>query len=272
MAACVIGIVKKERGIIMNQLKVVSFNGQLITDSRDVAEMVGKRHTDLLRSIDNYSEILLNAKMRSVDFFIENTYKDSSGKENKCYLLTRKGCDMVANKMTGEKGVLFTAAYVTRFEEMEQVLNHSTFSSNNAVEFEKQLIGVKYATEILRVDEPSKIRMLEEAHKKHGVPTNHLPAYVEGEELKVSLTQLLKEHDVKMSTAKANTRMIELGLLEIKERPSSKGGTKEFKSLTEAGRKFGDNAINPHNPKETQPLYYPSMFSELLELFVFASQ
>src|SRR5690606_23636378 len=34
----------------------------------------------------------------------------------------RKGCDMVANKMTGEKGVLFTAAYVTKFEEMERQL------------------------------------------------------------------------------------------------------------------------------------------------------
>jgi phage antirepressor YoqD-like protein len=29
---------------------------------------------------------------------------------------------MVANKMTGEKGVLFTAAYVTKFEEMEKAL------------------------------------------------------------------------------------------------------------------------------------------------------
>lgn len=73
-----------------------------------------------------------------------------------------------------------------------------------------------------------------------------------------------------MGAAKVNTRLIELGLLEIKERPSSKGGTKEFKSLTEEGRKYGDNAINPHNPKETQPLYYPSMFNELLELFMFA--
>lgn len=27
---------------------------------------------------------------------------------------------MVANKLTGEKGILFTAEYVTRFEEMEQ--------------------------------------------------------------------------------------------------------------------------------------------------------
>lgn len=261
----------------MNQLKVVTFNGQLVTDSRDVAEMVGKQHWEILRMLEGtkdgktkgFVQTLYDNNFVVVDFFIKHSYTDDKGEVRPCYLLTRKGCDMVANKMTGEKGVLFTATYVTRFGEMEQVLNHST-SNNNAVEFEKQLIGVKYATEILRVDEPSKLRMLEEAHKKHGVPTNHLPTYIEGEELKVSLTQLLKEHDVKMGAAKVNTRLIELGFLEIKERPSSKGGTKEFKSLTEEGRKYGDNAINPHNPKETQPLYYPSMFNELLELFMFA--
>ena len=85
--------------------------------------MIGKRHTDLLRSIDSYNTILLNAELRSVDFFIESTYKDPSGKENKSYLLTRKGCDMVANKMTGEKGILFTAAYVTQFEAMQEELS-----------------------------------------------------------------------------------------------------------------------------------------------------
>ncbi|MDN9204386.1 phage antirepressor KilAC domain-containing protein, partial [Clostridioides difficile] len=36
--------------------------------------------------------------------------------------LTKKGCDMVANKMTGEKGIIFTAIYVTKFEEMEREL------------------------------------------------------------------------------------------------------------------------------------------------------
>ena len=65
--------------------------------------MVSMRHTDLMRKINGYVEILLNAKLRSVDFFIEDSYKDASGKENKCYQLTRKGCDMVANKLTGEK-------------------------------------------------------------------------------------------------------------------------------------------------------------------------
>jgi hypothetical protein len=36
-----------------------------------------------------------------------------------CYLINKPGCEMVANKLTGEKGVLFTAAYVAKFNEME---------------------------------------------------------------------------------------------------------------------------------------------------------
>ncbi|MDA6141242.1 KilA-N domain-containing protein, partial [Escherichia coli] len=78
-----------------------------------------------------------------------------------------------------------------------------------------------------------------------------------------SLTELLKEHDIKLSTAKANTKLIELGLLEIKERPSGKGGVKEFKSLTDKGLEYGKNLISPNNSKETQPHYYPSKFMEL---------
>lgn len=35
-------------------------------------------------------------------------------------LINKKGCEMVANKLTGEKGVIFTAKYVNRFAEMEQ--------------------------------------------------------------------------------------------------------------------------------------------------------
>ncbi|MFJ7665562.1 Rha family transcriptional regulator [Lysinibacillus sp. NPDC097195] len=106
----------------MNQLNVVSFNGQLVTDSRQVAKMVGKRHADLLESISSYKQTLDNGKFRSQEFFINHTYKSLQNKGLPCFLLTRKGCDMVANKMTGEKGVLFTAAYVTRFEEMEEQL------------------------------------------------------------------------------------------------------------------------------------------------------
>ena len=92
-------------------------------DSRQVAEMTGKNHKDLLRDIRGYIEIMEQGGQRKIapsDFFIQSSYVNSQNKEQPCYLLTKKGCDMVANKMTGEKGVLFTAAYVTAFEDMRK--------------------------------------------------------------------------------------------------------------------------------------------------------
>ncbi|WP_193065305.1 Rha family transcriptional regulator [Oceanobacillus oncorhynchi] len=105
----------------MNQLKVISHNGQLVTESREVAKMINKEHKILLRDIRKYIEYM-GTKMNPSKFFIESYYQDAYGRNKVHFLLTRKGCDMVANKMTGEKGVLFTAEYVTRFEEMEQKL------------------------------------------------------------------------------------------------------------------------------------------------------
>lgn len=104
----------------MRQLKIKNYNGLNVTDSREVADMIGKRHSDLLRSIDNYVEILTNAKLRSLEFFIKSSYEDSKKEIRPCYLLTKQGCEMVANKMTGEKGILFTAEYVQAFNQMEE--------------------------------------------------------------------------------------------------------------------------------------------------------
>ncbi|KPD35981.1 DNA-binding protein [Bacillus amyloliquefaciens] len=106
-----------------NNLTVIERDGQLMVDSREVKDMLNMRHADLLEKIDGYIQILENGKLRSLDFFIENSYTvDGNKRPYKYYLLTRKGCDMVANKTNGTKGVLFTAQYVTRFEEMETQL------------------------------------------------------------------------------------------------------------------------------------------------------
>lgn len=103
--------------------ELINTNAVETIDSREIAEMIGIRHTDLLRKVASYQQILENAKLRSQEFFIPSEYKvDGNNKTYSCYLLTKKGCEMVANKLTGEKGVLFTAQYVNRFEEMEKKL------------------------------------------------------------------------------------------------------------------------------------------------------
>lgn len=107
-------------------MELLNFEGQSVLDSRDVAEMINQRHTDLLRRIETYSrDIGQNAKLRSDSFFIPSTYQSGTGKNYKCYLLTKQGCEFVANKMTGKKGNQFTAQYVTLFNSMKQTIENS---------------------------------------------------------------------------------------------------------------------------------------------------
>lgn len=131
----------------MNNLKLVVDNGKLVADSRDVAEMIGKRHDNLVRDIDGYVDAISeNPKLdspgntsilRASDFFIPSTYKQAgNGKAVKCYKLTKQGCEMVANKLTGKKGILFTATYVQQFNDMERELSrpHDSYMIADPVE------------------------------------------------------------------------------------------------------------------------------------------
>lgn len=126
----------------MDKLKIIESNRELYVDSREVAEMVGKRHADLVRGIENYESVIsTNAKLRSLDYFLPSAYEDKKGEMRKRYLLTKKGCDMVANKMTGEKGILFTATYIDAFYNMEQELTQNrNIDTNRDFREHKQVI------------------------------------------------------------------------------------------------------------------------------------
>lgn len=107
----------------MNKLKLTNINGIEAIESRQAAEAIGKEHNKLLRDIRTYCDYLNESKIGLVDFFIESTYTDSKGEERPCYLCTRKGCEMIANKLTGKKGVTFTAMYVNAFHDMKNKLD-----------------------------------------------------------------------------------------------------------------------------------------------------
>jgi len=110
---------------MFNRLALVQKDGNYYVDSREVAELIGKQHGHLMRDIRGYALTLgkvTQSKIGVSDFFVESSYFDSTGRTLPCYLLTKMGCEMVANKLTGEKGVLFTAAYVSQFNAMENYL------------------------------------------------------------------------------------------------------------------------------------------------------
>ncbi len=102
----------------------------------EIAEMMGIEHWQVLRKLEGqekggkhskgFIEILSDNNIVVADYFEKSSYIDAQGKERPCYKVTKLGCDFLANKFTGEKGILFTAKYVKRFREMEDNIQKYT--------------------------------------------------------------------------------------------------------------------------------------------------
>ena len=107
-----------------------------VIDSREVAEMMGKTHSALLKDLQGSKDgksigIIPTLEKSNFDlsnYFVESSYKAGT-KEYKCFLCTKLGCEMLGNKQQGEKGILFTAKYVERFNEYEKRLQELSMPS-----------------------------------------------------------------------------------------------------------------------------------------------
>ena len=113
---------------LYNSYKVMKSNERQSVQtisSREVAEMMEMQHKNLIAKIEKHTEILekiteLNFKLS--DLWQLSSYKDSTGRTLKEYQVTKKGCEFLAHKTTGEKGDLFTIRYMDKFEAMEKAL------------------------------------------------------------------------------------------------------------------------------------------------------
>lgn len=124
---------------------------ELTLNSYEVAKMVGKEHYDLLKDIRKYINYLGEGNFPFSEFFKESTYISGQNKILPCYEVTKKGCELIGHKLTGKKGVLFTASYINRFHEMEEELKNPKpkqpwfirdFDNGNKVILERDFIDI----------------------------------------------------------------------------------------------------------------------------------
>lgn len=127
-----------------------------------------------------------------------------------------------------------------------------------------ELSLVEVTAKLLNLNNSSKLLLATNVYENHNIPTNLLPQYTKSEGTLLPATTLLKNNNINISTQKFNKILLDQGILEIKERKSSKGKTKTFKQLLNL--EYGENFINPQNNKEVQPLYYENKFRDLLKL------
>lgn len=110
----------------MTNIKVMYAGQQQQTiTSLEVAEMVGREHKNVMRDIEKIKDELSQLKIEPSTYFHESTYINSRNKEYPMYLLTKQGCEVYGNRMTGIDGTAFTIKFVERFNEMEKVIQHN---------------------------------------------------------------------------------------------------------------------------------------------------
>ena len=154
----------------MNELMI---NKRVETiESIEVAKMMDKEHKEIMWMIDGNKKrgivgikptIELSADLHLSDYFIENTYKDSMNRNKKCYSVTKMGCELLANKLTGEKGILFSARYVKRFNEMQNVINNTPMiSSKETQEFKEDVKYIRSQVCIKKKDSMLYTNMIKE--------------------------------------------------------------------------------------------------------------
>lgn len=114
----------------MNSL--ISMTTTKTIESREVAEMIGRKHSELLKDIRRYIGYLAEGKIHSGSLFLESSYSDQNNQIRPCFLLSKQGCEMVANKLTGKTGTIFTARYVQRFNELE-LSQHDSYAIKDPV-------------------------------------------------------------------------------------------------------------------------------------------
>lgn len=219
----------------MNDLVISEIANECVLDSRKVADMIGKTHAHLCRDIDGYIAVMSqNPKLDSDKFFIKQTYTAGTGKQYKRYDITKMGCEMVANKLTGQKGIMFTAKYVELFNKMaEQIIEERTdsYMITDPVKRAKKWIEEETERQKLR------------AENKVMLPKAQFYDTVANTESLFSMADVAKTLDMGIGRNKLFAFLRDKGILDKYNHPYQKYVDAGYMRLIENHCKAGDNDV-----------------------------
>ena len=131
---------KRNEELIITELQTT----EKVLTSLEVAEMVGKQHKNVMQDIRGILKDFSQLNIQPSDYFVESTYKNSRNKEYPMFLLTKQGCELYGNRMTGIDGTAFAVKYIERFNAMEEVLQQPKLPTS----YKEALIALVEAEEV----------------------------------------------------------------------------------------------------------------------------
>lgn len=248
----------------MNQLTKASSNEEIKAYFNAILKLA-KAEDEYPVNLDEVWMLVYNRKDYAVDAlkkdFIENVdYISTSVK-------TEVGSIRYEYHITVSCLEFFIARKVRAVFEVYRKVFHKVPEKTRLITVTDRMKAATWAAKFLNLNESSKLVMAKRILDPLGLPT---PDYTPSKGILKSAGELLKENGCNISSQAFNQKMIEKGYMVELTRPSSNGGVKKFKSITGDGLGFGENQVNPNNPKSTQPLYYEDKFLELLQVLKIA--
>ena len=243
---------------------------EIINEFRRVESEVNKdkryvelQHKSFIEKIRKEIDTLNMLGINTEQNILPSKYKDSTGRNLVCFELDRDGMLQMLNSESAYVRRK-TIEYINKLESeiKEQNKEVKLQSKYDKAKSELELVGV--ISDMLRLNDISKLGLMRHSLENNDVPTNLLPDYIGCKENPISATELLKKFAPELRTADFNKKCESAGILKRCERPSTKNKDKVKKYWSIVDTTYGENMKNDHNSRETQPLWYESKFSELL--------
>lgn len=115
-----------------NLINIKVENDQLLVSSLEVAENFGKRHKNVLQTIENL--VAENSATKSL--FYKATY-ENRGKQYPMLYMNRDGFSLLVMGFTGKKALEWKLKYINAFNEMEQKLNDPNYLAERLITYFK---------------------------------------------------------------------------------------------------------------------------------------
>lgn len=122
-------------GIIIQQEVVYKTDrGTPVTDSLKVAEVFGKRHDNVLKSIRNICRPQnVGEQTEQSKWFYESSYIDANGTKRPMFVMNRDGFSLLAMGLTGAKAMQFKVGFIEQFNAMETVVHQVMQTTTPAI-------------------------------------------------------------------------------------------------------------------------------------------
>lgn len=276
----------KTRIIKSTELKNEPSAHKRTMSSVEIAEMTGKLHHHVLRSIRAMESAWVKIGGTNFGF---TSYTDQWNRQKPMYLLDYRECMYIATKFNDEA----RAKLILRWDELEKedrakesnALGPADSGASHTVHELIEWVGA--LQRLGGADKTATLELMKKIAEEQGLPMIDIPVPTENTNQSIkrpsiekitpspakeedkckivrkayTLTALLKIHGKKYTAAQFNRLLIEKGFMEI----LYKNG-EPYKAIALKGLKYGVNSIRTDYPDTLLPVWYSDTFPRLVEL------